>query len=144
MDYTIKVTTSDLLPVKEAAKEIGCTPDLMYHWIEGGRVIGLRFAGVLSVPVSEVERVKADSLLIKLRTNELLSIQNAAKEIGCSRSTMYHWIEVGRIISLLFGGVLYVPISEVKRVKAGPRLAELRQHQAVFQKAKKEANEDHS
>ncbi len=144
MDYTIKVTTSDLLPVKEAAKEIGCTPDLMYHWIEVGRVIGLRFAGVLSVPVSEVERVKADSLLIKLRTNELLSIQNAAKDIGCSRSTMYHWIEVGRIISLLFGGVLYVPISEVKRVKAGPRLAELRQHQAVFQKAKKEANEDHS
>ena len=60
MSYSkeVKVTTSDLMSVQDAAKAIGCSRLAVYRWIEKGKIIGLRFGGILFVPVSEVERLK--------------------------------------------------------------------------------------
>ena len=79
--------------------------------------------------------------VIKVTTSDVLSVQEAANAIGCSRLAVYRWIEKGKIIGLRFGGILYVPVSEVERVKEGNNqtptdslLTGLRQRQAAFQK----------
>jgi excisionase family DNA binding protein len=55
--------------------------------------------------------------VIKVTTDDLLSVQNAAKELGRPRLAIYRMIERGDIISIKLGGILFIPVSEVERVK---------------------------
>jgi len=50
--------------------------------------------------------------------NDLLTVGKAAKELGKARMTLYRWIRAGRIISIELGGVLFIPASEIRRMKA--------------------------
>ena len=59
----IKVSTDDLMSVQDAAKALNRPRYTIYRWIEGGKIIGLRFGGILFVPVSEVERLKNEEAL---------------------------------------------------------------------------------
>ncbi len=54
---------------------------------------------------------------IKVSTSDLLSVQDAAKALSRPRYTIYRWIDAGKIISVKFGGILFIPLSEVERVK---------------------------
>lgn len=54
---------------------------------------------------------------VKVTTDDLMSVQDAAKTLGRPRYTIYRWIEAGKIIGLRFGGILFIPVSEIERIK---------------------------
>ena len=49
-------------------------------------------------------------------TKDLLSIAQAAKELKVARLTVYRWIKASKLISVRFGGFLFIPKSEVDRL----------------------------
>lgn len=54
---------------------------------------------------------------ITLMTTDLMSVQDAATALGKPRVTIYRWIAARKLLSIKFGGVYYVPVSEVERVR---------------------------
>lgn len=54
---------------------------------------------------------------IKVATSDLVSMAQAAHELGRPRSTIYRWADAGKIVSIRLGGILFVPKSEVERLK---------------------------
>ena len=54
---------------------------------------------------------------IKVTSEDLLSVGRAAKELGISRVWAYQWIKDGTLHALKLGGILFVPKSEVERLK---------------------------
>ena len=54
---------------------------------------------------------------IKVTTDDLLSVGRAAKSLNVSRVTAYQWIKDGKLNTIKLGGILFVPISEVERLK---------------------------
>jgi len=54
---------------------------------------------------------------IKVTTDDLLSVGRAAKNLNVSRVTAYQWIKDGKLNTIKLGGILFVPISEVERLK---------------------------
>jgi len=56
-------------------------------------------------------------MTIKVETTDLLSMQQAAKELGMPRATLYRWAEKHKVITIRLGGILFVPKSEIERLK---------------------------
>jgi len=56
MAIEIKVTTSDLCSVAEAAKILGRSRLTIYRWIEKDEIAAIKLGGVLFIPRSEVDR----------------------------------------------------------------------------------------
>lgn len=54
---------------------------------------------------------------IKVMTDDLLSVGKAAKALGTSRWSVYRWIDTGKIIGIKLGGILFIPKSEIQRLK---------------------------
>lgn len=54
---------------------------------------------------------------ITVETADLISIQQAARALGKPRSTIYRWVDNNRIHAIRLGGTLFVPTSEVERLK---------------------------
>ncbi len=54
---------------------------------------------------------------IKIHTDELMSVVQTAKELNKPRLTIYRWIEANKLIGVKLGGILFIPTSEVERVK---------------------------
>ena len=48
---------------------------------------------------------------------DFLTVLRAAKEIGVHFTTLYRWIESDKVSCLRFGGILFVPASEVRRLR---------------------------
>ena len=46
-----------------------------------------------------------------------MTARQAAKQLGVHFTTIYRWIDAGTILSINFGGILFVPRSEVERLK---------------------------
>ncbi|MBA7670190.1 hypothetical protein ES703_78335 [subsurface metagenome] len=46
-----------------------------------------------------------------------MTARQAAKQLGVHFTTIYRWINAGTILSINFGGILFVPKSEVERLK---------------------------
>lgn len=46
-----------------------------------------------------------------------LSVGRAAKELSLPRMTLYRWIYQGKIIAIQFGGILFIPRSEIERLQ---------------------------
>ena len=57
-------------------------------------------------------------MAIRVESADLMSMQEAARELGIPRTTLYRWAQRQKIITIRLGGVLFVPISEVGRLKA--------------------------
>jgi len=57
----IRIGTSDLLTVAQAAEAAEIPLRTAYRWLHKGKIVAVRLGGTLFVPVSEVERVKAES-----------------------------------------------------------------------------------
>ncbi len=58
-----------------------------------------------------------DSMEIKVTTSDLVSVADAANELGRPRITIYRWVEAGKIVGVKLGGILFIPKSEVQRLK---------------------------
>lgn len=56
---------------------------------------------------------------IIVTTDDVVSIQDAAKELKVARLTIYRWIKASKIISIKFGGFLFIPKSEIERLQHG-------------------------
>lgn len=56
-------------------------------------------------------------MAIRVEAADLLSMQQAAKELGMPRTTLYRWADNRRIITIRLGGILFVPKSEIERLK---------------------------
>ncbi len=50
-------------------------------------------------------------------TDAFLSVPKAAKQLGKPKVTLYRWIEANKLIAVTFGGILFVPKSELERIK---------------------------
>ena len=48
---------------------------------------------------------------------DCLTVINAAKELGVHHTTVYRWIDDGKITAVSFGGIIFIPRSEVDRIK---------------------------
>lgn len=53
----------------------------------------------------------------KVATDDFLSVGKAAKALGTSRWSVYRWIEAQKIIAVKLGGILFIPKSEVERLR---------------------------
>jgi excisionase family DNA binding protein len=58
---------------------------------------------------------------ITFKSTDILSISEAAKQLGITRMTLYRWIDKGKIQSLMFGGYRAIPVEEVERLKAAEK-----------------------
>jgi predicted site-specific integrase-resolvase len=56
-------------------------------------------------------------ILFKVNTDDLMSVQQAAGEMSVSRQTIYQWAKDGIFIPVRIAGVMYVPVSEINRLK---------------------------
>lgn len=54
--------------------------------------------------------------VIKLHTNDLLTVEQFAEQVKRPRITIYRWIEKGKINAITIGKTLYIPTSELARV----------------------------
>jgi len=54
---------------------------------------------------------------IKVSTDDLVSVAQAALELGKPRVTIYRWVEDRKVVAIRLGGILFVPVSEVERLK---------------------------
>jgi len=50
-------------------------------------------------------------------TGDLLTVPQAAKLLGKPKMTLYRWVKNGKVIAVRFGGILFVPMSEIDRLK---------------------------
>lgn len=50
-------------------------------------------------------------------SDDILSVQDAAKELKKHRVTIYRWVLSGEVMAVKFGGVHYIPKSEIERLK---------------------------
>ena len=54
---------------------------------------------------------------IKIQADEVLTVPEAAKRLGKPKMTLYRWIDANKILWLKFGGILFIPVSEIERLK---------------------------
>jgi excisionase family DNA binding protein len=53
----------------------------------------------------------------KLIPGEAVTVNTASEEIGIHHATLYRWIQAGKVAYIQFGGILFVPTTEVERLK---------------------------
>ena len=51
------------------------------------------------------------------QATDFITVRQAAKQIGVHFTTIYRWVDAGTILSINFGGILFIPTSEVVRLK---------------------------
>lgn len=49
---------------------------------------------------------------------DLLTVPAAAKALAKPKMTLYRWSKNGKLITITIGGILFVPQSEVERLRA--------------------------
>ena len=49
---------------------------------------------------------------------EFITVPQAAKELGKPKVTLYRWIDSNKLIAIKFGGILFIPKSEIERLRA--------------------------
>lgn len=54
---------------------------------------------------------------LRVVTDDFVTVPEAAKELGKPKMTLYRWITANKLIAVTFGGILFVPKSEVERIK---------------------------
>ena len=54
---------------------------------------------------------------LRVITDDFVTVPKAAKQLGKPKMTLYRWIEANKLIAITFGGILFVPVSEVERLK---------------------------
>ena len=54
---------------------------------------------------------------IVISTNDVMTVRQAAREIGVHFATVYRWVDARVIAGVKLGGILFIPKSEVERLK---------------------------
>ena len=53
----------------------------------------------------------------ELQPGDVLSVRDAANEIGSHFTTLYRRVRAGKIVFVTFGGSIFIPVLEVERLK---------------------------
>lgn len=53
----------------------------------------------------------------KNQATDFMTARKAAKQIGVHFTTIYDWISAGKILNIRFGGIFFIPVSEIERLK---------------------------
>ncbi len=56
-------------------------------------------------------------MAIIIETDSLLSVAQTAKALNKPRLTIYRWIKAEKLQAVKLGGILFIPKSEVERLK---------------------------
>ncbi len=54
---------------------------------------------------------------IKITTDDLVSVIEAANRLGWPKMRIYRWVDGGKMLGVRLGGVLFIPVSEVERLR---------------------------
>lgn len=52
-----------------------------------------------------------------MQPGDVLSVRDAAREIGTHFTTLYRQVQKGKIVYVTFGGNIFIPVLEVERIK---------------------------
>ena len=52
-----------------------------------------------------------------LQRGDVLSVNAAAREIGVRNVTLYRWTQAGKASYVMFGGIMFIPVTEIERLK---------------------------
>ena len=58
---------------------------------------------------------------LRVMTDDFITVPEAAKQLGKPKVTLYRWIEANKLIAVTFGGILFIPKSEIERLKREER-----------------------
>ena len=51
------------------------------------------------------------------KPGDVLGVNAASEEIGMHHVTLYRWIADGKVAYVQFGGIMFIPVREVERLK---------------------------
>ena len=125
--------------VAEAARRLGCSTTVIYHWIHTGQLTARRSSGSrLCFPWNDQVQASCRDLIAQsarlgraARPRTLpappspaadgeVSVTEAAYQLGCSIHVIYYWIDTGKLAARRGpGGRLHIPWNE--QVQAGCR-----------------------
>ena len=54
---------------------------------------------------------------IKVKTDDLVTVTQAARTLKCARYTVYRWIRAGKIVGITVAGTLFIAKTEVDRLQ---------------------------
>lgn len=57
---------------------------------------------------------------IRTQSDNFVTVPKAAKLLGRQKMTLYRWIRANKVVTVKFGGILFVPRSEVERLDNSP------------------------
>ena len=60
-----------------------------------------------------------DTVTFVVTSEDVRSVTSAANTLGVSRMTIYRWINSKKLYPVNFGGTLYIPVTEIERLKKG-------------------------
>ena len=52
-----------------------------------------------------------------LQVGDVVAVPQAARELGVHFTTVYRWIDRGEVSFFKFGGTVFIPVTEVMRLK---------------------------
>ena len=55
-------------------------------------------------------------MIKKLQPGDVMSVRDAAREIGVHYVTVYRWVRERKIVYITFGGSIFIPALEVERL----------------------------
>lgn len=53
---------------------------------------------------------------ITINSKDFITIPELAKKLGRPKMTLYRWAKSGKLISVEFGGIKFIPVTELKRL----------------------------
>jgi len=61
--------------------------------------------------------MSSNKVEIKILADDLMTVPKAAKALGHPKMTLYRWIDTAKIHAIKLGGILFIPKSEIERLK---------------------------
>ena len=52
-----------------------------------------------------------------MQKGDVVTVRDAANDLGIHYVTLYRWVEAGKVVYIRFGGILFIPVLEVERLK---------------------------
>jgi len=61
--------------------------------------------------------MSSNKVEIRVFADDLMTVPKAAKALGRPKMTLYRWVAIGKVHAIKLGGILFIPVSEVERLK---------------------------
>ena len=126
----------------EAARRLGCSTSVIYHWIHTGQLTARRSSGGrLCIPWNDQVSARCQELVAQsarlgrtARPRTLpappspaadgeVSVTEAAYQLGCSIHVIYYWIDTGKLAARRGqGGRLHIPWNDQVQAECRARI----------------------